>query len=64
MLKNGLIDGIIKEPLGGAHVDPETTFNTVKKEIKKQITELKAIKINELLQNRSDKFIAMGKYAE
>src|ERR1700749_4569850 len=32
MKKNGLIDGIIKEPLGGAHRDPEQMFETVKKE--------------------------------
>lgn len=64
MLKNGLIDGIIKEPLGGAHVDPETTFKTVKAEIKKHLAELINIDTNELLQKRSDKFIAMGEYAE
>jgi len=64
MLKNGLIDGIIKEPLGGAHVDPETTFMTVKAEIKKHLAELKAMKVDELLQKRSDKFISMGEYAE
>ncbi len=64
MLKNGLIDGIIKEPLGGAHVDPETTFKTVKAEIKKQLAELMTIDTDELLQKRSNKFIAMGEYAE
>jgi acetyl-CoA carboxylase carboxyl transferase subunit alpha len=64
MLKNGLIDGIIKEPLGGAHVDPEATFNAVKAEIKKQLAELMTIDTDELLQKRSDKFIAMGEYAE
>jgi acetyl-CoA carboxylase carboxyl transferase subunit alpha len=64
MLKNGLIDGIIKEPLGGAHVDPETTFKTVKEEIKKQLAELTTVDTDELLQKRSDKFIAMGEYAE
>ena len=64
MLKNGLIDGIIKEPLGGAHVDPETTFETVKAEIKKHLAELTSIETEELLQKRSEKFIAMGEYAE
>ena len=33
MLQNKLIDKIIKEPLGGAHYDRETTFLNVKKEI-------------------------------
>ena len=35
MLKNGLIDKIIKEPLGGAHSDREAMFKTVKKRIEK-----------------------------
>ena len=36
MKKNNLIDGIIKEPEGGAHTFPEEIFKTVKKEIIKQ----------------------------
>ena len=64
MLKNGLIDGIIKEPLGGAHLDPETTFETVKSEIKKHLAELMPMDRDELLKKRSDKFIAMGEFVE
>src|SRR5207253_6605604 len=36
MLKNKLIDGIISEPLGGAHTNPEEAFRLVKEEIVKQ----------------------------
>jgi len=64
MLKNGLIDGIIKEPLGGAHTDPETTFNTVKEEIKKQLSALNAVDVQERLNQRIEKFTAMGEFAE
>ncbi len=64
MLKNGLIDGIIKEPLGGAHVDPEKIFATVKEEIKKQLTELKAIDTEKRIEQRIDKFTKMGEYIE
>ncbi|OQY05927.1 MAG: acetyl-CoA carboxylase carboxyl transferase subunit alpha [Bacteroidetes bacterium 4572_117] len=64
MLKNGLIDGIIGEPLGGAHTNPEATFETVKNEIKKQLSELKKVNEKERFQKRIDKFTAMGEYAE
>jgi len=59
-----LIDGIIKEPLGGAHTDPEAIFKTVKKEIKKQIKDLKSIETKKLIEARINKFTAMGKYLE
>ncbi len=64
MLNNGLIDGIIKEPLGGAHTDHETTFQIVKKEIKKQLSELNGVGVEERLEKRIEKFTAMGEYAE
>jgi len=64
MLQNGLIDSIIKEPLGGAHIDTETTFKTVKAEIKKQLSELENVEVQEMLQKRIEKYTAMGEYAE
>src|SRR5690606_35254995 len=39
MKKNHLIDDVIPEPLGGAHYDRETTFETVKKTIVKTYAE-------------------------
>ncbi len=59
-----LIDGIIKEPLGGAHTNPEETFEIVKQEIKKNIADLKKIENKKLIENRINKFTAMGKYLE
>jgi len=64
MLKNGLIDGIIKEPLGGAHLDPKSTFATVKEELKKQLSELIPINEKERIQKRIEKFTAMGVFDE
>ena len=64
MLKNGLIDGIIKEPLGGAHLDPESTFAAVKEELKKQLSELAPISEEERIQKRIEKFTAMGVFDE
>ncbi len=60
MLKNGLIDGIIEEPLGGAHMDIPTAIETVKKEIKKQYKSLKDKTPDELINERIAKFSAMG----
>src|SRR4030095_14710469 len=40
MLEQNLIDGIVKEPLGGAHANTEKVFHTVKAEINKQLPDL------------------------
>ncbi len=64
MLGNKLVDGIIKEPLGGAHQNREEIFNTVKDEILKALKELKAIDTDELVNQRIEKFSNMGAFAE
>jgi len=60
MFGNKLIDGIIKEPVGGAHTDQEATFKTVKEEILKHITALEKIDSKKRVTQRIDKFCAMG----
>ncbi len=60
MLSNKLIDGIIKEPCGGAHTNPKQMFITIKKEILKHLATLKDIDKELLVKNRIDKFCAMG----
>ncbi|TXC81549.1 acetyl-CoA carboxylase carboxyltransferase subunit alpha [Luteibaculum oceani] len=62
MLKNKLIDGVIKEPLGGAHWNHEESFKIVKREIKKHIKKLSAIDTDERIKARIDKFCTMGVY--
>ncbi len=64
MMKLKLIDGIIQEPLGGAHSNPEEMFKTVKAEIKKLISELMPMEAKERINKRIDKFCAMGVYKE
>jgi len=59
-----LVDGIIKEPLGGAHYDYDASAKTLKKEIKKHLKELSAIDPEERINNRIDKFTQMGIYEE
>lgn len=64
MLKNKLIDGIIKEPLGGAHNDPAAIFETVKTEIIKNIEKLSKIDSEKLINQRIAKFSRMGYFNE
>ena len=60
MSKNGLIDGIIKEPLGGVHHDKQTMFDTVKAEILKHLAVLKNQSPEERINARIEKFSSMG----
>ncbi len=60
LLKMGLIDEIIPEPLGGAHRNPEETAETLKNALKKHLKDLKGQSKEELLQARYQKFRKMG----
>jgi acetyl-CoA carboxylase carboxyl transferase subunit alpha len=60
MLKNKLIDGIIKEPLGGAHAEPEKMYKKLKTELKKLVQGLEKISTEERIAIRTDKFSNMG----
>ncbi|MES2379841.1 MAG: acetyl-CoA carboxylase carboxyltransferase subunit alpha [Bacteroidota bacterium] len=64
MLGNKLIDGIIAEPLGGAHENPTETYEIMKTEIDKMLTELGKQKSDELIRTRIEKFSAMGAFTE
>jgi acetyl-CoA carboxylase carboxyl transferase subunit alpha len=64
MLHNKLIDGIIKEPLGGAHVNPAEAFAYVKEELQKQLEKLMKSDPEKRIQKRIAKFCAMGVYEE
>ena len=64
MLANGLIDGIIEEPIGGAHNNHIEAFENVKLEIMKQYDSLKRLKPETRVNNRIEKFSAMGVYVE
>ena len=57
-----LIDGIIKEPFGGAHRNREEAFNIVEKQIVKAYDELKNLSKVDLVKKRMDKYAEMGEY--
>jgi acetyl-CoA carboxylase carboxyl transferase subunit alpha len=64
MFKNKLIDGIILEPLGGAHENPAEAFEIMKTEVDKMLAELSIIKSEDLIRTRIEKFSAMGSFTE
>ncbi len=64
MMKNKLIDGVIKEPLGGAHTFPEECYKNVKKAIKESISQCKSLTSKRLVKIRMDKFSEMGVFNE
>jgi acetyl-CoA carboxylase carboxyl transferase subunit alpha len=62
MFQNGLIDGIIPEPLGGAHSAPEEMAQILKAYIKKTLVELQMLSTDDLVDARVDKYAKMGEY--
>ena len=64
MLKNGVIDEIIKEPVGGAHMDAVETAMNIKRFINKSLVALSKMSKQELADDRYDKFRKMGVFEE
>jgi len=64
MLAAKLVDGIVKEPLGGAHTAPEKMIDTLRKTLIKTLDELEALPADERISQRIDKFSAMGVVVE
>ncbi|MDO8535921.1 MAG: acetyl-CoA carboxylase carboxyltransferase subunit alpha [Candidatus Omnitrophota bacterium] len=64
LFEMGIIDGIIKEPLGGAHRNPQETAENIKAAIKKDLDILKKIPKAKLVEMRYDKFRSIGVFSE
>jgi acetyl-CoA carboxylase carboxyl transferase subunit alpha len=60
MMQAKLVDGIVKEPLGGAHTNAPKMIDTLKKTLIKTLDELSAMPADERISQRIDKFAAMG----
>ncbi len=59
-----IIDGIVKEPLGGAHRDPQEAAENIRKIIKKDIAVLKAMPKDKLVEARYNKIRVIGVFKE
>jgi acetyl-CoA carboxylase carboxyl transferase subunit alpha len=64
LLKFGIVDKIIPEPPGGAHIDPEQTFKNVDKHISQALKKLEGKPVDELLAERYAKIRKMGVFEE
>ena len=59
-----VIDEIIKEPVGGAHVDPDATGEALREALIRHVTELRKIRPEKLVRRRAEKYAAMGAFTE
>ena len=64
LLRLGVIDEVIPEPLGGAHRDAAKTIETVKRAVVHHLEKLEGLPIDELLEQRYRKFRRMGVFLE
>jgi acetyl-CoA carboxylase carboxyl transferase subunit alpha len=60
----GLIDKIVPEPLGGAHRDPQTTAQSLRKALAEALKQLQAKKPKELVEERLERLMGYGKFKE
>ena len=64
LLRLGVIDGIVPEPVGGAHRDWEGTARTLRAVIRQALAELAGIPAARLVEERQEKFRRMGAFEE
>ncbi len=62
LLKFGIIDDVITEPLGGAHRDHEGTGRQLKAFLRRHLSEIKRIPPDELVKHRLERFRKIGEY--
>ena len=62
--KLGIIDCIVPEPLGGAHLQPKKMYRLLKRAIRNNLKEIININPEELVNKRQAKFYSMGRFAE
>lgn len=62
MVELGIVEGMLKEPLGGAHRDPKAAIETVKTQCIESLDRLGSLSAEELIQQRVDKYTAIGSF--
>ncbi len=61
LLALGVIDGIVPEPVGGAHRDPETAIKKVADALELALADFESVDAADIRKQRQDKFLAIGK---
>ena len=64
LLRMQLIDEILLEPMGGAHLDPDATGEALREALVRHVNELRKIRPEKLVRRRGEKYAAMGAYSE
>ena len=64
LFKLNIIDQVIREPLGGAHRDPEAASRNVKRAVKKHLAELLEMTGEQLIEQRYERYRNLGLYGE
>lgn len=62
LMKLGIIDGIIPEPEGGAHLDPDMAADALRDTLRQALAELTKLSSKELIDHRYAKFRGMGNF--
>jgi len=60
----GLVDKIIPEPLGGAHRDPQTMAQSLRRALQDTLKQIDGLSVDELLARRFDRLMGYGKFKE
>lgn len=62
LLKFGIIDDVITEPLGGAHRDHEFTSRQIRSFIKRYLAVIRRMDVNQLVEERLARFRRIGRF--
>ena len=61
LLKLNIVDEVIKEPLGGAHRDKETTLANIRLSLEKNLQDFESLSDDEIISQRKNKFLKIGR---
>jgi acetyl-CoA carboxylase carboxyl transferase subunit alpha len=64
LVRLGLVDEVITEPVGGAHFDPDAAGESLREALVKHVRELSRLRGDRLIKKRHDKFAAMGAFSD
>jgi len=64
LLEFGVIDGIIPEPLGGAHIDHAAAATALQEALVSALDDLRRVEPDKLVRRRREKFLRMGMVTE
>lgn len=64
LIQHGVIDRIVPEPVGGAHRQPETMFETMREVLREELASMSTVPVDDLVRRRREKFYGMGVWTE